>query len=138
MPHPLRSNMTKATIHEIGTRFGTSSDTRDEIEDSVATVAAVGDMLDRMQTQIEDQAAQLSSYRKEVRDLTMHKEAAYSEMTKAETAMRAERERADRAERLCQQLSASEREAQDKIKRLIVTVRTTFNRAEQMASAAEK
>lgn len=127
--HSLRSVPVNATILEVGKRFGTS-EPREDIEDSVATVAAVGEMLDRMQTQLEKQAAQIVGYQKEVRDLVMHKEAAYSEMTRAETAMRAERERADRAERMCQQLTASESEAQEKTKRLIVAVRTTFSRAD--------
>lgn len=135
--HPLRSTTTNATVFEIGARLSAAADARDEIEDSVATVAAVGEMLDRMQTQIEEQVAQIAGLRKEVRDLSVHKEAAFGEMTKAEAAMRAERERADRAERLCQQLTASEREAQEKIKRLVLSVRNTFfKRAEPMASAA--
>lgn len=136
--HPLRTVAAKTdvTILDMGRRFGSALEPRDEVEDSVATVAAVGEMLDRMQTQIEEQAALISAYKREISELTMHKEAAYGEMTKAEVGLRAERDRADRAERLCEQLTASERDAQDKIKRLIVSVRSTFSRAEQAARIA--
>lgn len=135
--HPLRSTATNATVFEFSSRLGAAANARDDVEDSVATVAAVGELLDRMQTQIEEQVAQLAGFRKEVRELTANRDAAYGEVTKAQTTMRAERERADRAERLCQQLTASEREAQEKVKRLVATVRNTFfKRAEPMASAA--
>ena len=127
--HPLRSVPTNASILDLSRRLS-ANQPHDDIEDSVATVAAVGEMLDRMQTQLEKQAAQIVGYQKEVRDLVMHKEAAYSEMTRAEAALRAERERADRAERMCQQLTVSEGEAHEKIKRLIVSVRTSFARAD--------
>ena len=131
----LRSTPRDATVLDLSSRSGARG-SRDENDDPEATIVAVGEMLDRMQAQIEKQAAQIAGYQKEVRDLAMHKEAAYGEMTRAETAMRAERERADRAEQLCQQLTTAEREAQEKLKRLIAAVQTTFARAKSTLAAA--
>lgn len=123
------------TVLDLNNRVGARA-ALDEFDDSEATVTAVGEMLDRMQTQIEEQAAQIAGYQKEVRDLTMHKEAAYGEMTRAETAMRAERERANRAEQMCQHLTTAEREAQEKLKRLMAAVQTNFARAKTMLVAS--
>ena len=127
--HPLRSEPMKANVLDMGRRFS-ASDPDEEIEISVATVTAVGEMLDRMQTQIEKQATQIAGYQKEVRDLSMSKDAAYEEVRKAETAMRAERERAERNERMYQQASVSASASNEKVKRLIAAVRTAFGGAE--------
>ena len=133
--HPLRSEPMNATVLNMGRR-DYANNSEDEIEVSVSIVVAMGEMLDRMQTQMEEQASKIIGYQEKVRELTMQKEAAYKELTNAETMIRVERERSERAERMVKQTSASEREAQEKIKRLVATVKSSFGRAENALAIA--
>lgn len=125
--HPIRK--VSANLALLSSKAPTIAD--DEFEGTIATISAVGERLDRMQSRLEEQTALIADLKKEVSDLAMHKEAAYSEMAKSEAALQVERARAERAEQSLQEAGRKEREASERLSRMVGSVRDTFGRVER-------
>lgn len=126
--HPLRAtNSTSSNVYELAEHTAVASAQRD-LTRSLQTVQAVGEVIAAMQAQIAELTETVARNASEIKELRIHKEAAYSAMSKAETAARADRARAEEAERLCADLSSSQQQSSDHLQQLFTALEETFGK----------